>query len=134
MLRIAPKNICFTRAIYQTDARSSRFDSLSHGSFKKSNESEAKLDKVNINEYTQLMAKTVTIRMDDKSYKLLKNAAISQKRSISNFIEYAAVNFTIEDNFVSDYEMADIQSDSTLMSDLKRALNDVKSRRFSDVK
>lgn len=80
------------------------------------------------------MAKTVTIRMDDKSYKLLKNAATAQKRSISNFIEYAAVNFTIEDNFVSDYEMADIEADSVLMSDLKKALSDVKQRRFTDVK
>jgi uncharacterized protein (DUF1778 family) len=80
------------------------------------------------------MSKTVTIRMDDKSYKLLKNAATAQKRTISNFIEYAAVNFAIEDNFVSDYEMADIQSDSTLVSDLKKALGDVKNRRFTDVK
>lgn len=80
------------------------------------------------------MPKTVTIRMDDKSYKLLKSAAVAQKRTISNFIEYAAVNFAIEDNFVSDYEMADIQSDSILMTDLKKALADVKHRRFADVK
>lgn len=89
---------------------------------------------MNTNEYDFSMPKTVTIRMDDKSYRLLKNAAMAQKRSISNFIEYAAVNFAIEDNFVSDYEMADIQSDSALMSDLKKALGDVKNRRFTDVK
>lgn len=88
---------------------------------------------MNTNEYDFSMPKTVTIRMDDKSYRLLKNAAMAQKRSISNFIEYAAVNFAIEDNFVSDYEMADIQSDSALMSDLKKALGDVKNRRFTDV-
>lgn len=80
------------------------------------------------------MAKTVTIRMDDKSYKLLKSAAVAQKRSISNFIEYAAVNFAIEDNFVSDYEMADIVADKTLMTDLKKALADVKQGRYTDVK
>lgn len=80
------------------------------------------------------MAKTVTIRMDDKSYKLLKSAAVAQKRSISNFIEYAAVNYAIEDNFVSDYEMADIVSDKTLMADLKKALADVKQGRYTDVK
>lgn len=92
------------------------------------------IDFLNTSEYFRLMAKTVTIRMDEKSYKLLKNAAIAQKRSISNFIEYAAVNYAIEDNFVSDYEMADITSDATLMTDLKKALSDVKRRRFTDVK
>jgi uncharacterized protein (DUF1778 family) len=35
------------------------------------------------------MAKTVTIRMDDKSYKLLKSAAVAQKRSISNYPDLA---------------------------------------------
>jgi hypothetical protein len=80
------------------------------------------------------MAKTVTIRMDDKSYRLLKSAAVAQKRSISNYIEYAAVNFAIEDNFVSDYEMADIASDKKLVTDLKKALADVKRGRYTDVK
>jgi uncharacterized protein (DUF1778 family) len=80
------------------------------------------------------MAKTVTIRMDDKSYKLLKSAAVAQKRSISNYIEFAAVNYAIEDSFVSDDEMADILSDKKLMTDLKKALADVKQGRYTDVR
>jgi uncharacterized protein (DUF1778 family) len=80
------------------------------------------------------MAKTVTIRMDDKSYKLLKSAAVAQKRSISNYIEFAAVNYAIEDSFVSDDEMADILSDKKLMTDLNKALADVKQGRYTDVR
>ena len=37
------------------------------------------------------MSKTVTIRLDDEAYRLIRQAARGQLRSIANFIEYATL-------------------------------------------
>ena len=37
------------------------------------------------------MSKTITLRIDDEVYKILKTAANGEKRTISNFIEFAAL-------------------------------------------
>jgi len=39
------------------------------------------------------MTKTVTLRINEDTYTMLKLAAKGDKRTISNFIEYAALNF-----------------------------------------
>ena len=53
------------------------------------------------------MGKTITIRIDDDTYALIKKAASGQKRSISNFVEYATMTYLTFDSFVSNGEMAD---------------------------
>jgi uncharacterized protein (DUF1778 family) len=42
------------------------------------------------------MAKTVTVRLEDKVYDLIRNAAEGERRSISNFMEYAALQKNTE--------------------------------------
>ena len=56
------------------------------------------------------MSKTITLRLDDKTYSLIRTAANGSRRSISNFIEYATVAYLAEDSFISDGEMAEILS------------------------
>ena len=58
------------------------------------------------------MSKTVTIRLDEDTYQMIRHAAEGELRSISNFIEYATVSYLTEEAFVSDDEMSEILSES----------------------
>jgi uncharacterized protein (DUF1778 family) len=40
------------------------------------------------------MAKTITVRLEDSVYEIFKRAADGQKRTISNYIEFATLNYT----------------------------------------
>jgi len=79
------------------------------------------------------MAKTITVRLDDKTYDLIRKAADGERRSISNFIEYATVSYLSEESFVSDSEMQEILQDTELVSELKRGRSDVGKKRYSIV-
>ena len=74
------------------------------------------------------MAKTITVRVKDSVYEILKKAADGQKRTISNYIEYATLNYTVNESIVDDEEMSEI-----LMSekDIKKGLNDISAGRYS---
>ena len=76
------------------------------------------------------MAKTITLRVDDNIYNTLKKAADGDRRTISNFIEYAAINYILNNNFVDDNEMNEILS---FEKDLKKGLSDIKSGRYKIV-
>ena len=39
------------------------------------------------------MGKTITLRVEDNIYDTLKRAADGDRRTISNFIEYATINY-----------------------------------------
>ena len=80
------------------------------------------------------MAKTITVRIDSDTYKRLKNAALAERRSIANFIEFAALSYVDTENFVSDEEMAAIKKNKKLITGLKQALQDVKMGRYRIVR
>jgi len=73
------------------------------------------------------MAKTVTIRVDDEIYKIFKKAADGQRRTISNYIEYATLNYTINESVVDDEEMNEILAGSI---DIERGIEDISSGRY----
>jgi uncharacterized protein (DUF1778 family) len=79
------------------------------------------------------MPKTITLRIDEDVYGLFKTAASAEKRTISNFIEYAALNFLTEESYVSDEEMRDILDDQKLLLSLKSAKKDVKKGKYKIV-
>ena len=54
------------------------------------------------------MGKTITLRIDDDTYDIFRTAAQAQRRTISNFIEYATLSHVTEEAFVDDHEMAEI--------------------------
>ncbi len=66
------------------------------------------------------MPKTLTVRIDDATYRLIADAAASENRSVSNFIETAARQRAVSEIFVSDAEMSEIRSDAALQRRLKR--------------
>jgi len=79
------------------------------------------------------MSKTITLRLDEKTYDLIRSAATGSRRSISNFIEYATVAFLAEDSFATDLEMMEILSDTELISDLERGRKDIEEKRYTIV-
>ncbi len=72
------------------------------------------------------MAKTVTVRIDDATYKRIKSAAESERRTISNFMEYATMSYVEQSNFVDNDEMKGISEDKELIQTLSKAMDDIK--------
>lgn len=75
------------------------------------------------------MPKTLTVRMDDATYRLVADAAAADNRSVSNFIETAAREKAAAEIFVSDEEMAEIRSNADLVKRLKRGRREAAARR-----
>jgi predicted transcriptional regulator len=72
------------------------------------------------------MSKTVTVRIDDTTYKKIKSAAEAERRTISNFIEYATLSYVERGAFVDADEMKGITDDKELIQTLKESMADVK--------
>ena len=73
------------------------------------------------------MPKTVTLRLDNNTYNIFKKAADEDKKTISNYIENAAINYTYNNNVVDDNEMAEIMFEK---KDINRGLDDLKKERY----
>lgn len=73
------------------------------------------------------MPKTITLRVDDATYNIFKQAAKGQKRTISNYLEYATLNYTVNETFVDDNEMEEIM---TFKKDIEKGLSDIKAGRY----
>ena len=76
------------------------------------------------------MAKTITVRVDDTAYKKIKDAADSERRTISNFIEYATLAYVENSNFVTDEEMKGIVEDKELIATLKDSIEDIERGKY----
>lgn len=73
------------------------------------------------------MQKTITVHIDDTTYDIFKKAANGQKRTISNYLEYAALNYTINETIVDDKEMNEI---SEFKKDIEKGLADISAGRY----
>lgn len=73
------------------------------------------------------MPKTITVRIDDGVYDIFKKAADGQKRTISNYLEFATLNYIVNETVVDDIEMNEILSFS---KDIKKGLNDISAGRY----
>ncbi len=79
------------------------------------------------------MPKTVTVRLDDSVFKVIKTAANGERRSISNFLEYAALAYLTNEISVSDEEMNDILEDKKLVRSLNKGLSEIKRGKYKVV-
>ncbi len=75
------------------------------------------------------MPKTLTVRIDDASYRLIAEAAAAENRSVSNFIETAARQRAAAEILVSETEMVEIRSDKALLRRLKTGHREAAARR-----
>ena len=73
------------------------------------------------------MSKTITVRLDENVYEIFKKAADGQKRTISNYIEYATLNFTVNEVLVDDQEMEETLA---FESEIQKGLADVSAGRY----
>jgi uncharacterized protein (DUF1778 family) len=74
------------------------------------------------------MQKTITVRLDEDTYTIIKKAADGEKRTISNFMEVAALNYIVTQTLVDDDEMKEILR---FEEDLKKGLSDIKAGRYT---
>jgi len=79
------------------------------------------------------MSKTVTLRVEDDVYKMLKQAADGERRSLSNFIENATLRYLTSSQYVSDDEMQDIMSDKELVKSLENGFKELQEKEYTIV-
>jgi uncharacterized protein (DUF1778 family) len=79
------------------------------------------------------MSKTITLRVDDDVYQMIKTAADGQRRNISNFIEFATLQYLTSATYVDDAEMELILNDSELVANLRQGLEDSKKGDYTIV-
>ena len=77
--------------------------------------------------------KTLTMRVDDSVYQMIKTAAEGQKRNISNFIEFATLQYLTSVQYVDNSEMNEILNDRELVQNLQNGLKDLKARNYKIV-
>ena len=77
--------------------------------------------------------KTITLRIEDDVYNILKKAADGERRTISNFLENASLSYLTNEIYVSDYEMNEILKDADLVSGLKKGFGDMKKGKYKIV-
>jgi hypothetical protein len=66
------------------------------------------------------MPKTLTLRIDDETYRSFMKRAKSENRSLANFIETAVKEHIRESDFVDDSEMAEILANEQLVERLRK--------------
>lgn len=74
------------------------------------------------------MAKTVTLRLEDRVYEEFREAAEAENRPLSNFIETAALSRLREQQFVDDAEMAEILANEKLVERLRTGSAQARAR------
>ena len=77
--------------------------------------------------------KTVTMRVDDSIYDMIKLAAKGQKRNLSNFIEFATMQYLTSSQFVEKDEMNEILEDKDLVENLINGREDFKKGEYTIV-
>lgn len=73
------------------------------------------------------------MRVDDSIYDMIKLAADGQKRNLSNFIEFATMQYLTSSQFVDNDEMSEIMNDKELVKNLIDGLNDFKNGDYTIV-
>lgn len=75
------------------------------------------------------MSKTVTMRIENTLYEKLKEHAKSENRTLSNFIETAALKYIEQIELVGEYEMREILSNTDLLERLKNGSSDANNKK-----
>jgi uncharacterized protein (DUF1778 family) len=73
------------------------------------------------------------MRVDDTVYEMIKLAAEGQKRNLSNFIEFATMQYLTSSQFVDSAEMQEISNDKELVKNLMDGLEDFKNGDYTIV-
>ncbi|MDD2652128.1 MAG: CopG family transcriptional regulator [Sulfurimonas sp.] len=77
--------------------------------------------------------KTLTMKIDDSIYEMIKLAADGQRRNISNFIEFATMQYLSSSQYVDDNEMSEIMNDKELVKSLRNGFSELKNGDYTVV-
>jgi len=77
--------------------------------------------------------KTLTLRVDDDVYSMIKLASDGAKRNISNFIEYATIQYLTSSQYIDNNEMNEILSDKILIKSLNQGIEEAKRGEYTIV-
>lgn len=77
--------------------------------------------------------KTIKVRLGDDTYQAIKLAANGNKCHISNFIEFATMQYLTSEQYVDGEKMVEILRDKELVANLKKGLKDIKDGDYSIV-
>jgi predicted transcriptional regulator len=77
--------------------------------------------------------KTVTMRVDDSTWRMISAAAEGQRRTISNFLEFAVLQYLSSAQYVDNAEMDEILQDKELVRNLKEGLKEVENGEYTIV-
>ncbi|PJZ57998.1 CopG family transcriptional regulator [Leptospira barantonii] len=80
------------------------------------------------------MSKTITLRIDDPIYDIFKKAAEGERRTISNFVENATIQYLTNEFYASDEEMDEILSNKQLVSSLKKGIKEASQGKYKVVR
>ncbi len=75
------------------------------------------------------MSKTVTLRLNEKTYRQFRELAEQDNRPLSNFIETVALRYIEEHGYVDEFEMTEIHANEELNRSIRNGLQDAKSVR-----
>ena len=75
------------------------------------------------------MSRTITLRLKDSFYNLLRRLAEQDNRTLSNFIETSTLRYIQEHEYADEYEMAEIRGNQELNKSLKRGMKDAKLKK-----
>lgn len=75
--------------------------------------------------------KTVTMRVDNSTWRMISAAADGQKRTISSFLEFAVLQYLSSSQYVDNVEMRAILKDKELVRSLKEGLKEVKNGEYT---
>jgi len=77
--------------------------------------------------------KTLTLRVEDDVYSMIKLASHGAKRNISNFIEYATIQYLTSSQYVDNSEMSEILHDESTIKSLKQGLKEASAGDYTVV-
>lgn len=72
------------------------------------------------------MHKTITLRLDEVKYDLIRKLANFENRPISNFIEMATLKYIQTTELADGFEMKEIRANASLNRSLTSGLEDMK--------
>ncbi len=75
------------------------------------------------------MSKTVTLRLSEDTYGIFRRYAEGDNRPLSNFIETATKRYIEENEFVDEFEMAEIRSHESLNQSIQKGHRDAKLKK-----
>ncbi len=68
------------------------------------------------------MHKTVTLRLEEGKYDMIRKLAESENRPISNFIETATIRYIQSNEYADEFEMREIKNNKALNESIARGV------------